>query len=1383
MEFPLPGVISPHPSSWSPNAPQAKAILKEMIDPETQFTVYLVHWFTEDVAKYATSWEHPGFFSAHQDLLNAWLARQKRKSKKKKKKKKKKKCSREGKKKSTEKKESSKGKKKSKSKKGNKKSSSKKKAGVKGKSAKRSKRKSTVAAGNDEASQSKVAEDAQKNSKQMTEETEKTAKPMAEKAVASERTAQAQKSKKSQKLGKKRKEKEKKGKKEKEVSQDGTPADVDTDTTQETVSAASSKTSKKMTKKTNKKKKNRKTKTKKKKADKGQGEGEAAETGTSEQPSKKKRTEKKRKTKVVVASMPAPSGVTHIRSIPSSGQIKVLSKRKEVPVEVACVHTGSLTRRREMARLCRVQGYTMVHCKLWSSGLLSISTQAGATTFQANNPSADLSPGKATGQTNPPSAELSKLEKGKEYAIGEPQHPERKPTLRVSIPSGKKKWLRYHMSASMFEGKKNDPEWFLHVTLVMDGRHSSYAQLLEEGKILPIANGTSWSRAVLVYPPGPPGQKGKSSSAAPNNIAAHPGPAILEEAKSASEGSRIQGAISLHGLVKVTILNEGTPTCRWVEYKMDSPGEFSKTAVLKLGKHSGAYQECVDKGIILREDVPETWPFVPSFGSSMADSDDSGNYQAMLDSSDLSALDVEEQSKNTETKTNTPVARRTRSGRVHWNNAQQGERGESNRGEEEEEDNDNHQNQENFLAAEDEGGWNEKEENENYGENVTNENEKENQEGEEPRFCFCRGAEDGRLMIQCEDCEEWYHHDCVGMDHKLAKTLPHFFCQRCRPILWPATGLNLAAARKARPKPKSVPPPLSSDIDYDKNTTRSSSSSTQPSHLSSDKDKDKDRNPTRPDRTQCQELGPQSRSEPLEATQQTILPAQPRLRTLSASSADSYRSRTHSERSNTSFQAERSNTFQAFTTLKKREQDEAKKKKKEKKNKEKKDKKMKKKKKKKKQKRKDREGKEREVEEDEEDMEEEEETIPKLEQRPEEQQQEQQGHCPYVRVLGPPAFFPEQQPSSFPPPLHQPLALYPPPMAPPGVLPYNAMREESQNTLKPSAAQTPSEMQQHPYPQPSYYYPPIGPPLQIPPHPYTSPYYYIPPGHTPSRMLQSHPWEATLNSLSWKDSKQSAKRKDRDEDTQGHTVGFRKIPKVSVSDSGLAAPSLEFPAPHENTGLAGASATTLATSNVNTSATTLPATARVQMFCHAIVPTHGPTRPFATTTSAASTSTATAAASPNDAAGGDGSDKDAKQGEEADAASPSPNVLGFPPHMSPTYMIHYSNVYPGPHGQYYMQQSPSYYPYHTQPVYSHGPPSHVQHYHYPVAGAPYGHPGVQMHPAPVALDHTHAPSHPTPDYYLPLASGHASPGHHSLPPLEPPANATWQQRPLSHLPT
>ena len=30
-------------------------------------------------------------------------------------------------------------------------------------------------------------------------------------------------------------------------------------------------------------------------------------------------------------------------------------------------------------------------------------------------------------------------------------------------------------------------------------------------------------------------------------------------------------------------------------------------------------------------------------------------------------------------------------------------------------------------------------------------------------YCFCRRLDDGRLMVQCNQCDGWFHGECVGV--------------------------------------------------------------------------------------------------------------------------------------------------------------------------------------------------------------------------------------------------------------------------------------------------------------------------------------------------------------------------------------------------------------------------------------------------------------------------------------------------------------------------------------------------------------------------------------------------------------------------------------------
>ena len=52
--------------------------------------------------------------------------------------------------------------------------------------------------------------------------------------------------------------------------------------------------------------------------------------------------------------------------------------------------------------------------------------------------------------------------------------------------------------------------------------------------------------------------------------------------------------------------------------------------------------------------------------------------------------------------------------------------------------------------------------------------------GEQLKFCFCRRPDDGKLMVMCESCFEWYHAACIQMTKKQIKSTPKFICSSCR---------------------------------------------------------------------------------------------------------------------------------------------------------------------------------------------------------------------------------------------------------------------------------------------------------------------------------------------------------------------------------------------------------------------------------------------------------------------------------------------------------------------------------------------------------------------------------------------------------------------------
>ena len=52
--------------------------------------------------------------------------------------------------------------------------------------------------------------------------------------------------------------------------------------------------------------------------------------------------------------------------------------------------------------------------------------------------------------------------------------------------------------------------------------------------------------------------------------------------------------------------------------------------------------------------------------------------------------------------------------------------------------------------------------------------------GTEVTYCLCGKGDDGRVMIQCDECLEWYHHHCLSISQNQARQLGDFICPKCR---------------------------------------------------------------------------------------------------------------------------------------------------------------------------------------------------------------------------------------------------------------------------------------------------------------------------------------------------------------------------------------------------------------------------------------------------------------------------------------------------------------------------------------------------------------------------------------------------------------------------
>lgn len=49
----------------------------------------------------------------------------------------------------------------------------------------------------------------------------------------------------------------------------------------------------------------------------------------------------------------------------------------------------------------------------------------------------------------------------------------------------------------------------------------------------------------------------------------------------------------------------------------------------------------------------------------------------------------------------------------------------------------------------------------------------------EKKYCLCKAVEDGKCMVQCDTCSDWYHPNCVGMTKKEARWVTKFVCPIC----------------------------------------------------------------------------------------------------------------------------------------------------------------------------------------------------------------------------------------------------------------------------------------------------------------------------------------------------------------------------------------------------------------------------------------------------------------------------------------------------------------------------------------------------------------------------------------------------------------------------
>ena len=53
-------------------------------------------------------------------------------------------------------------------------------------------------------------------------------------------------------------------------------------------------------------------------------------------------------------------------------------------------------------------------------------------------------------------------------------------------------------------------------------------------------------------------------------------------------------------------------------------------------------------------------------------------------------------------------------------------------------------------------------------------------EKSEPVYCICRQENDGTFMVNCDECDDWFHGTCVNITPAEAKKIPKYYCPECQ---------------------------------------------------------------------------------------------------------------------------------------------------------------------------------------------------------------------------------------------------------------------------------------------------------------------------------------------------------------------------------------------------------------------------------------------------------------------------------------------------------------------------------------------------------------------------------------------------------------------------
>ncbi|XP_062616426.1 uncharacterized protein LOC134278117 [Saccostrea cucullata] len=50
------------------------------------------------------------------------------------------------------------------------------------------------------------------------------------------------------------------------------------------------------------------------------------------------------------------------------------------------------------------------------------------------------------------------------------------------------------------------------------------------------------------------------------------------------------------------------------------------------------------------------------------------------------------------------------------------------------------------------------------------------------KYCVCLQSNPKGMMVQCDNCRDWFHPGCVGISEDYAKSVPQYICPECSPI-------------------------------------------------------------------------------------------------------------------------------------------------------------------------------------------------------------------------------------------------------------------------------------------------------------------------------------------------------------------------------------------------------------------------------------------------------------------------------------------------------------------------------------------------------------------------------------------------------------------------